>query len=189
MYLRGPEISALESKFGRPGVALLSYAISEEEFLFIRSTQKEGRAHDITAFIPYEGRIAVIKKPSYPDGAWRVPSGGIRKGESFEEGLRREVREETGLSVEMNRYLYRLRVRFVAGDERIDWTTHAVEAFLDGQPPAELEPEDTREIVAARFLDWEVLLGPVRDLLIAAPSGGFTYRAHLHDLVYRYFAD
>jgi len=188
MYLTGPEISQLERRFGRPRQAVLAYEIPNEEYSFIRSTQRDQRAHDVTAFIPHEGQIAVIQKPSYPEGAWRVPSGGISKGESFEEGLQREVREETGLSVAMNRYLYRVHVRFVAGEDTIDWTTHVVEALLTEPPPEELRPEDTREIVAARFLDWETLLGPVRELLIAAPSGGLTYRAHLHDLVYRYYA-
>lgn len=34
-------------------------------------------------------------------GWWAFPGGRLREGESPEEGLRREVREETGLSVEV----------------------------------------------------------------------------------------
>lgn len=189
MYLEGPEIRALEARFGRPREAVLGYEIERDELAFIRSTQRDGRAHDVTAFIPHENMIAVIRKHTYPKGAWRVPSGGIRKGEPFEEGLLREVREETGLSVRMSRYLCRVRVAFTSGDDRIVWTTHAVEALPTEPPPDPLRPLDTHEIVEATFLDWPTLLGPVRELLIAAPPVGLTYRAHLHDLVYRFYAD
>jgi 8-oxo-dGTP pyrophosphatase MutT (NUDIX family) len=189
MYLGEPEIRRLEARFGRPREAVLSYAILRGEFDFIRSTQRKGRAHDVTAFVLHDDRLAVIQKPSYPDGAWRVPSGGIGDGEPFEEGMAREVLEETGLSVRMSRYLYRVQVAFVAGDDRIDWTTHAVEAELIEPPPAILQPIDTGEIVAACFLDWPTLLGPVREKLVETESGGLTYRAHLHDLVYRCYSD
>lgn len=33
-------------------------------------------------------------------GAWQIPGGVLERGETFEDGLRREVREETGALVE-----------------------------------------------------------------------------------------
>jgi 8-oxo-dGTP pyrophosphatase MutT (NUDIX family) len=40
--------------------------------------------------------IAVVHRPRYDD--WSLPKGKLDKGESFEEGALREVREETGLT-------------------------------------------------------------------------------------------
>lgn len=40
-----------------------------------------------------------------PKGTWGIVGGHLEKGESVEEGLRREIREETGLEVELIRLI------------------------------------------------------------------------------------
>lgn len=42
-------------------------------------------------------RHAAVEKPDYGD--WLLPAGSVEFGESLEEALKREVNEETGLSV------------------------------------------------------------------------------------------
>lgn len=45
-----------------------------------------------------EGKVLVIKRRD--NGAWQIPGGVLELGEAIEDGLRREVREETGLDIE-----------------------------------------------------------------------------------------
>lgn len=45
-----------------------------------------------------EGRLLLIRRSD--NGAWAMPAGGLELGESIWESLVREVREETGLTVE-----------------------------------------------------------------------------------------
>ena len=44
-----------------------------------------------------QGRVLLVRQRGGPyAGAWLLPGGGVDGGESIEEGLRREMREETG---------------------------------------------------------------------------------------------
>lgn len=45
-----------------------------------------------------EGKILVIQRRD--TGDWQIPGGVLELGETIQDGLRREVREETGLDVE-----------------------------------------------------------------------------------------
>lgn len=140
-----------------------------------------GRRHDVTfAVRDAKGRVAAIRKPSFPPGAWRIPSGGIAPGESFEEGVLREALEEIGLAIEVEAYLMVARARFLHPDGSVDrWTTHVVSA----RPASgtRLAPRDRREIDDARWMTMDELTGPVAAVLRAGPGGLLRYRADLHD--------
>ena len=146
----------------------------------VRRSQKHGRAHDITLFILEGDSLVVIKKPMYPPGAYRAPSGGINPGEGFEEGSIREAYEETGLVVELEEYVLRARVKFTNESDAIDWTSHIFTANPVG---GALEPIDVHEIVEARFATLDELNGPINEALIASGSTGLRYRAELGEIV------
>jgi 8-oxo-dGTP pyrophosphatase MutT (NUDIX family) len=55
-----------------------------------------------------EDKVLLVKhadagKPDY--GVWLLPAGSVKLGESFEEALKREINEETGLSIKIVRKL------------------------------------------------------------------------------------
>jgi ADP-ribose pyrophosphatase YjhB (NUDIX family) len=51
------------------------------------------------------GTLLLLTKEVYPAGVFRLPTGGISHGESVLDALRREAHEETGLAVEVHRFL------------------------------------------------------------------------------------
>ena len=50
----------------------------------------------VKAVVVRDGKVLVLTKP---DGEADLPGGRIEQGESFEQGLHREIHEETGLKV------------------------------------------------------------------------------------------
>jgi 8-oxo-dGTP pyrophosphatase MutT (NUDIX family) len=180
MYITREIIAEVEHKYGPPDELWFSYEMREGEFEMVRRSQKHGRAHDVTLFIIDGPRIVVIKKPMYPPGAYRAPSGGIAPGEPFEEGALREAHEETGLLVALEEYIVRAHVKFRLGESVIDWTSHVLSARIVG---GKLEPIDTHEIVEARFATIDELGGDIRAALLESGSTGLRYRAELNDAV------
>jgi mutator protein MutT len=54
----------------------------------------------VGAIVIHEGRVLLIKRGKEPlKGRWLVPGGTVELGETLEEAVAREVREETGLEV------------------------------------------------------------------------------------------
>lgn len=45
-----------------------------------------------------EGKVLLVHKPRKRD-AWQIPQGGVEEGESLDEAVRRELREETGIEL------------------------------------------------------------------------------------------
>jgi ADP-ribose pyrophosphatase YjhB (NUDIX family) len=58
------------------------------------------------AVVIHDGRVVLIRRAKAPSaGEWSIPGGAVELGESVEEALRREVREETGLEIVVGRFL------------------------------------------------------------------------------------
>ena len=59
----------------------------------------------VDILIETEGGIVLIERKNPPYG-WAIPGGFVDYGESYEDAARREAREETGLTVELQRQLH-----------------------------------------------------------------------------------
>lgn len=178
MYVDEKLIKEADDKFGTPQVLHLDHRIGDTELAFVRASQKHGRAHDITLFIFDKDRLALIRKPMFRRPVYRAPSGGLNPGESFEEGAKREALEETGLEIELEKYLLRVHVRFSGDDDYLDWTSHVFSARAVG---GQLGARDTSEIAEAIYGTVKELQGRIRNALLDSELGLLAYRVALTD--------
>jgi 8-oxo-dGTP pyrophosphatase MutT (NUDIX family) len=169
-------LAPLRKRFGEPVQLEWEGEISEREHSL--ATYNPNRAHDVTLFILNGERLALIRKNGFEPGIWRPPGGGVKPGEDFVAGVQREALEETGLRVQVERYLVDATAHFVYVPYDVPWRTHI---FLATTMDAELAPRDTEEIDAARWGTLAELSGPLRERLLATGRAFWRYRVALHD--------
>lgn len=176
MYISSAQLLEFESRYGSPRELHATYEMNPREFDGLLKSQKHGRSHDITFFIRKEKKWVVIAKHWYPQGLYRIPSGGIRPDETIEEGTLREANEETGGIISLKEYFLRIKVNFSNGSRDVDWISHLV---LSDWEEGELVPIDTREIRETRMADRDEFEGFGR-IMLKSESGGLHYREWLH---------
>jgi ADP-ribose pyrophosphatase YjhB (NUDIX family) len=177
MHVDEAVLEPLRERYGTPVVLPWSGEISDVEWAI--ATHNPTRTHDVTLFIldPLE-RIALIRKPQFAEDVWRPPGGGIKQNEDFIAGAVREALEETGLRVELRRYLVASEATFTNSGRELAWRTHV---FLADTDDEELAPNDPEEIADARWGTLEELAGPLRERLLATGRAFWRYRVALHD--------
>lgn len=176
MHVTEAVLEPLRKRYGEPAVLEWEGEISEYEHGL--ATYNPKRMHDVTLFILNGDRLALIRKPQFEPGVWRPPGGGIKPGEDFEAGVRREALEETGLRVELRRYLVAAEARFLYEPHDVPWRTHV---FLATTGDEDIAPQDHEEIAAARWGTLAELAGPLRARLLQTGRAFWRYRVALHD--------
>jgi ADP-ribose pyrophosphatase YjhB (NUDIX family) len=177
MHIDEAILAPVRERYGTPVVLTWDGEISDIEWTI--ATHNPSRTHDVTLFIldPSE-RLALIRKPHFAADVWRPPGGGIKPGEDFAAGAAREAREETGLRVELQRYLVASQVVFRNAGRELPWQTHVL---LATTRDTDLAPDDPEEIADARWGTLVELAGPLRERLLAEDRAFWRYRVALHD--------
>ncbi|MBD0329828.1 MAG: NUDIX domain-containing protein [Thermoleophilia bacterium] len=176
MHVDERVLAPLRARFGEPDRLTWEGEISEAEHALV--TYNPARMHDVTLFITNGERIALIRKPPFEEGVWRPPGGGIKPGEDPVAAMEREALEETGLRVDVRRYLVLAECRFLYRPFEVPWRTHVFHATTEDEEPV---PRDLAEIEAARWGTLAELAGPLRARLLATGRAFWRYRVALHD--------
>jgi NAD+ diphosphatase len=128
-----------------------------------------------------------MTKGFYPQGVYRLPTGGIEMGESVSEALEREIWEELGLEVAIKRYLAHITYQHNQG--RL-FHSHCFLLEAEGEP----QPQDHTEqisgfnsVTASQLLDiagqLEALPEQESEFLKAKWSDWGKFRAVVHRTV------
>jgi 8-oxo-dGTP diphosphatase len=177
MHVDEAVLAPVRARFGTPEPMRWKGEISDVEWAI--ATHNPVRTHDVTLFIlDPRRRLALIRKPHFAEDVWRPPGGGIHPGEDFAAGAVREALEETGLHVELRRYLVATEALFTNAGRELHWRTHV---FLAETADTEIVVGDPLEIAEARWGTLDELAGPLRERLLATGRAFWRYRVALHD--------
>jgi ADP-ribose pyrophosphatase YjhB (NUDIX family) len=104
------EIARLARRYGRPRT--LFHTLPTVDF----GPLNRGRAAEVAMAIRRRsGRFLLQTKQNYPEQTFRLPTGGIKRGEAIEHALLRETQEETNLKVEISRFVATIHYRSPLG--------------------------------------------------------------------------
>lgn len=127
--------------------------------------------------------VILHTKDTYPPGTYRLPSGGVGWGETVLSALHREVREEMGLEVEVERFLGLLEYEIRCEEETLPFVSYV---FLVKGGDGELVPQDEKEHITSFRQVPAAELAEVADSLRAIEEDWRDwgeFRALAHDLV------
>jgi ADP-ribose pyrophosphatase YjhB (NUDIX family) len=96
------ELEQLAQRYGQPLVRTVDLEASN----LFDPLNKTDRYGEVCMVIRRKnGLLLTMVKTIYPKGAYRLPTGGINYGEPIRDALLRETYEETGLQVNIQRFL------------------------------------------------------------------------------------
>lgn len=129
----------------------------------------------IGVFIWKDGMILMgQRRGAHGDGSWCVPGGHLEAGESWETCAAREVREETGLSIQNVRFL--AATNDIFHDDSKHYVTIWMESDWQAGQPAIMEPDKFVRLEWRRldnlpeplFLPWQQLRQAKPELFAAS---------------------
>lgn len=122
------------------------------------------------AAILRDGKLLLVRRRRAPEaGHWNLPGGKVDFGERVEDAVRREIREEIGVEIELIRPL--ALVEMIGLDDQ-HWISPTFLARIVSGEPRNLEPEKHEGLVWASLDDLpEPLALAARDAAAALSRG------------------
>jgi 8-oxo-dGTP pyrophosphatase MutT (NUDIX family) len=179
VYVTDDMIAAMAASYGAPQRRRFDLNVTAKEMARIRSSQTDGRNHDVTLYIRKDDRLIVMAKHIYPPDLYRAPSGGLKPGEDFETGINREVAEETGCLIALDKFLLQTEVWFHHQLDQLFWRSFVFTAdYVEG----DFNYTDFHEIREVRLARWDEFEHFGR-VMRSTELGGLHYRAALHETI------
>jgi ADP-ribose pyrophosphatase YjhB (NUDIX family) len=180
------EISRLLSEYG-PGqrwhVSIEVSALTFDDWWKKIVSKPNRRGEVVLAIRRPDGQVLLHTKQFYPEGVFRLPSGGVHLDEAVLTGMTREAKEETGLDVSVDRFLVTVEYEFRHGQRRLPFISYVLVVHAEQGTPVVQDPEE--EITGFRYvspLEIRWVAGQLRALPGRWSDWGH-FRAPPHDLV------
>jgi 8-oxo-dGTP pyrophosphatase MutT (NUDIX family)/N-acetylglutamate synthase-like GNAT family acetyltransferase len=157
----------------------MNQEFNEQGWRLVQKSVRENRFHDVTMLIEgVDGRFALMSKHSYPPGVFRSPSGGVNPGEDIAAGALREAHEETGLQIELKKFIAHITLDITFEKEVVTWDSYIFHATTQN---LHLKPIDLKEVKDTTWAT-PMQVHEMVEKLRATGNGGLVYRGNLTEL-------
>lgn len=180
------EISELNADYGpgeRRQVALEVSAQTFDDWLRKMVTKANRRGEVVLVIQRPDGQTLLHTKQFYPEGVYRLPTGGVHPDESVLSGAVREAREETGLTVTVDGFLGTVEYEFCHEGRRLFFVSYVLLLQANDHRPVVQDPDE--QITGFRYVPPREIRA-VAAQLRALPSewdDWGRFRALPHDLI------
>ena len=116
----------------------------------------------VGAVIVLEGRVLLVRRGAAPArGLWAIPGGGLRLGETLQQGAEREILEETGIVIRAGAPVFicdsferddegRFRFHYVIVDLSADYISGEVKASDDALEARWISTAEIRNLTVTK---------------------------------------
>lgn len=143
------EVAALALEYGMPVRRRYSLPADASARTWRFGGDGDRRAEVVFAIQDPGGGIWLHTKRQYPRNLYRLPSGGVHWHEPVRDALFREVREETGLAVRVERFIGLLEYQFHDAGQVAEFASYVFLLHSQGGRPV---PCDCEEIAGFRLV-------------------------------------
>lgn len=140
------EIAELARRYGPLEQRHYILEMGERLFSDLREACNNRRGEVALFILRPSGNVILHTKEFYPEGIYRVPTGGVERGENVVGAVHREAREETGLAVAIERCLGILEYELRHREEMFPFVSYV---FLLKENGGQLRPQDEGERITS----------------------------------------
>lgn len=173
-------LAAVRERYGHPIVRQCTLTVSAETLAYWKKLKDKRVAEVVLLVRRPQNRYLLHTKAFYPQGVYRLLSGGIKPGEDVVAAAQREAYEETGLPARVERFVGILRQHMVHQGDSFTFTSYLFLLCQDGGSPGVCD--DDEEISGYQEVLAEELEGVAEALEALSPDwadwGRFRAVAH-----------
>lgn len=177
------EVRELANRYGPP--IRRTFNVQADEYIraYRWRADSDRRAEVVFAIQGPTGRIWLHAKSHYPSHIFRLPSGGIGWDETVHHALLREVKEETGMCVDIKRFMGLIEYRFHHNGSTVKFASYIFHLICGSVAPEIQEDEGISEFRPMLPSQLSQITVDMRNM-IGDRRGWGQWRALAHDLVY-----